>query len=211
MGAESGAGVFRWRDVPRVQPIGQRGAGFFGYRDGEGVCRTSGEGRNQGSAESFRLGVDAEPLSHGSSGRGGDDRSADQESLQQRITRQFNIRQGVFGPLWQGRYKAKVVKNQRYLDQLLSYIHLNPVVGGLVDDPGGDRRRSLSSPCEGHCRRTQETSGDSIDVGDARPSASPREQRGQKENQRPRPCPDRVVVVRTLQFCARHLSGTFPF
>ena len=56
-------------------------------------------------------------------------------SLQQRVTRGVNLRRRVYGPLWQGRYKAKLVKDQRYLDQLLIYIHLNPVMAGLVGDP----------------------------------------------------------------------------
>lgn len=56
-------------------------------------------------------------------------------SLQQRLTRVINARQRVYGPMWQGRYRAKVVLDQRYLDQLLIYIHLNPVQAGLVDDP----------------------------------------------------------------------------
>ena len=56
-------------------------------------------------------------------------------SLQQRITRNFNARHRVFGPLWQGRYRAKWVEDQRYLDRLLTYIHLNPVSAGIVDDP----------------------------------------------------------------------------
>ena len=56
-------------------------------------------------------------------------------SLQQRTTRRYNAQQRVFGPLWQGRYRAILVKDQRYLDQLLVYIHLNPVVCGMVDDP----------------------------------------------------------------------------
>lgn len=60
-------------------------------------------------------------------------------SLQQRTTRRYNVQQRVFGPLWQGRYRAKLVKDQRYLDQLLVYIHLNPVVCGMVDDPAGYR------------------------------------------------------------------------
>jgi len=56
-------------------------------------------------------------------------------SLQQRFTRGFNVRHRVFGPLWQGRYRAKLVEDQRYLDGLLAYIHLNPVSAGIVDDP----------------------------------------------------------------------------
>jgi len=56
-------------------------------------------------------------------------------SLQWRITRSVNASRRVFGPLWQGRYRAKLVSKQRYLDQLLAYIHLNPVSAGIVDDP----------------------------------------------------------------------------
>ena len=56
-------------------------------------------------------------------------------SLQQRVTRGVNARRRVYGPLWQGRYRAKLVEEQRYLDQLLIYIHLNPVTAGLVQDP----------------------------------------------------------------------------
>ena len=56
-------------------------------------------------------------------------------SLQQGVTRGVNVRRKVFGPLCQGRYRAKLVEDQRYLDQLLVYIHLNPVSAGLVDDP----------------------------------------------------------------------------
>ena len=56
-------------------------------------------------------------------------------SLQQRVTRGVNFRRQVHGPLWQGRYHAKLVNDQRYLDQLLVYIHLNPVTAGIVDDP----------------------------------------------------------------------------
>lgn len=57
------------------------------------------------------------------------------KSLQQRTTRGHNARCGRCGPLWQGRYRAKLVEDQRYLDQLAVYIHLNPVAAGMVDDP----------------------------------------------------------------------------
>jgi putative transposase len=56
-------------------------------------------------------------------------------SLQQRVTRGVNLRRRVHGALWQGRYKAKLINEQRYLDQLMAYIHLNPVVAGLCRDP----------------------------------------------------------------------------
>jgi len=56
-------------------------------------------------------------------------------SLQQRVTRGINVRKQVYGPLWQGRYRSKLVSDQRYFDQLLLYIHLNPVQAKIVDDP----------------------------------------------------------------------------
>ena len=56
-------------------------------------------------------------------------------SVQQRFTRRWNARNRVFGPLWQGRYRAKLIEDQRYLDRLVVYIHLNPVAAGIVDDP----------------------------------------------------------------------------
>ena len=41
----------------------------------------------------------------------------------------------MYGPFWQGRYRAKPVTEERYFDHLLGYIHLNPVNAGIVDDP----------------------------------------------------------------------------
>ncbi len=61
--------------------------------------------------------------------------SRSMRSLQQMTASRFNARHGVLGRLWQGRYKAKLVEDQRYLNGLLGYIHLNPVAAGLVDDP----------------------------------------------------------------------------
>lgn len=55
--------------------------------------------------------------------------------IQNRFSRGFNRRHGRTGSLWQGRYKTKYVDDQSYLDQLVLYVHLNPVKGGLVDDP----------------------------------------------------------------------------
>jgi REP element-mobilizing transposase RayT len=56
-------------------------------------------------------------------------------SLQVGFTKRFNRTHGLVGPLWQGRYKAKLVDSQRYFDQLLAYVHLNPVAAGVVTDP----------------------------------------------------------------------------
>ncbi len=73
--------------------------------------------------------------------------------IQNRFSRGFNRRLGRTGGLWQGRYKAKYVEDQSYLDRLVLYVHLNPVKGGLADDPaeypfGGHRevKREIRNP-----------------------------------------------------------------
>jgi REP element-mobilizing transposase RayT len=60
-------------------------------------------------------------------------------SIQGRSSKGFNRRHGVLGPLWQGRYRAKLVEDDSYLQQLVAYIHLNPVKAGLVEDPADYR------------------------------------------------------------------------
>jgi REP element-mobilizing transposase RayT len=57
------------------------------------------------------------------------------QSIQLRVTKGFNRRQRVAGPLWQGRYRSRYVEDQSYLDALVPYIHLNPVAAGLGTDP----------------------------------------------------------------------------
>lgn len=59
--------------------------------------------------------------------------------IQWRFARQLNRRRRQLGPLWQGRYQAKLVEDERYLYQLIAYIHLNPVAAGLVEDPADYR------------------------------------------------------------------------
>jgi REP element-mobilizing transposase RayT len=55
--------------------------------------------------------------------------------LQWTFSRRFNRRWGRTGPLWQSRYEARLIEDQGYFDQVLVYIHLNPVRAGLVDEP----------------------------------------------------------------------------
>lgn len=55
--------------------------------------------------------------------------------LQQRVTRGVSSRRRVHGPLRQWRYRCKLVEIQRHLDQLLVFIHPNPVSAGVVDEP----------------------------------------------------------------------------
>jgi REP element-mobilizing transposase RayT len=59
--------------------------------------------------------------------------------VQGRFARAFNRRRRVFGPLWQGRYKARLVDDPGYLMQAIAYVHLNPVASRMVKDPGAYR------------------------------------------------------------------------
>jgi len=59
--------------------------------------------------------------------------------VQARFAQGYNRRSHASGPLWQSRYKAKLVEDESYLMQLLAYIHLNPVAAGLVADPAAYR------------------------------------------------------------------------
>ena len=50
-------------------------------------------------------------------------------------TKAINAQEKRVGPLFQGRFKGKLVENGRYLHHLTRYIHLNPVEAGLVARP----------------------------------------------------------------------------
>ena len=52
--------------------------------------------------------------------------------LQSAYTQWFNRRHERVGHLFQGRYKAFLVQEDRYLVALIRYVHLNPVAAGVV-------------------------------------------------------------------------------
>jgi transposase InsO family protein len=52
----------------------------------------------------------------------------------------FNLRHNRVGHLFQNRYKSIVCEEERYLVELIRYIHLNPVRAGLVRDGDGLQR-----------------------------------------------------------------------
>jgi putative transposase len=57
------------------------------------------------------------------------------QNLSFRYTRWVNWRQKRSGHLFQGRYKAVLVDADIYLQELVRYIHLNPVRAGIVNEP----------------------------------------------------------------------------
>jgi putative transposase len=77
--------------------------------------------------------------------------------IQARFGQRHNLRSGTAGPLWQSRYKAKLVADERYLLRLVAYIHLNPVAARVVRDPA---RFGMS----GHREIVGRTNVDLVDV-----------------------------------------------
>jgi REP element-mobilizing transposase RayT len=51
-------------------------------------------------------------------------------------TQYFNLRREHKGTLFEGRFKHREVTTEPYLLNLIRYIHANPVLHGLIDDPG---------------------------------------------------------------------------
>lgn len=52
-----------------------------------------------------------------------------------RYSREYNHRYGRRGPLFRGRFRNQLVEEERYLVDVLAYIHLNPVRARLVKRP----------------------------------------------------------------------------
>ena len=50
-------------------------------------------------------------------------------------TQRFNRRYHLEGSLFKGRYKSIIISEDKYLLQVVKYIHLNPVKAGIVDSP----------------------------------------------------------------------------
>ena len=57
------------------------------------------------------------------------------QNLSFRYTRWVNWRQKRSGHLFQGRYNAVLIDADTYFQELIRYIHLNPVRAGVVKDP----------------------------------------------------------------------------
>ena len=80
--------------------------------------------------------------------------------IQSRVARGHNRRRRILGRLWQSRYKARVVFDDRYYRQLLAYVHLNPVAAGLVEDPA-------AHPWSGHSALIGQIPAKLVDVDPA--------------------------------------------
>lgn len=57
------------------------------------------------------------------------------QAVGRRYVRNFNLRHGRTGTLWEGRYKSTLIQAERYLLACMVYMDLNPVRAGMVADP----------------------------------------------------------------------------
>lgn len=67
------------------------------------------------------------------------------QRLGRRYVAWFNSRHGRTGTLWEGRYKASLVDNERYFLACCRYIELNPVRARIIDDPAAWRWSSCAA------------------------------------------------------------------
>lgn len=58
------------------------------------------------------------------------------QAMGRNYVQRLNVRYGRTGTLWEGRYKASLVQDSRYLLTCQRYIELNPVRAGMVAGPG---------------------------------------------------------------------------
>ena len=58
------------------------------------------------------------------------------QSVGRRYVRNFNLRHGRTGTLWEGRYRSTLIQPERHLLACMVYMDLNPVWAGIVSEPG---------------------------------------------------------------------------
>ena len=57
------------------------------------------------------------------------------QAVGRRYVRNYNLRQGRSGTLWEGRYRSTLIQAERHLLACMVYMDLNPVRAGMVADP----------------------------------------------------------------------------
>ena len=64
---------------------------------------------------------------------------------------EFNHRHGYNGHLFEGRYTASLIEDERYFLEVSRYIHLNPVKAMMVREPGAYPYSSYNLFLKGRC------------------------------------------------------------
>jgi putative transposase len=72
------------------------------------------------------------------------------QSVGRRYVRNFNVRHGRTGTLWEGRYRSTLIQPEAYLLPCMVYLDLNPVRAGIVSEPGEYQWSSYRHYTGGH-------------------------------------------------------------
>jgi len=88
------------------------------------------------------------------------------KTLKQRVSQWYNSNYSHEGTLWSGRFKSVLVEDGRYLNNLIAYIHGNPIRAGLVTRAADYKWSAPGAAAKGDARAKKGLSLLGVSVGD---------------------------------------------
>ena len=88
------------------------------------------------------------------------------KTLKQRVSQWYNSNYSHEGTLWSGRFKSVLVEDGRYLNNLIAYIHGNPIRAGIVTRAADYKWSAPGAAAKGDARAKKGLSLLGVSVGD---------------------------------------------
>ena len=88
------------------------------------------------------------------------------KTLKQRVSQWYNSNYSHEGTLWSGRFKSVLVEDGRYLNNLIAYIHGNPIRAGLVTRAADYKWSAPGAAAKGDARAKKGLSLLGVSVGE---------------------------------------------
>ena len=88
------------------------------------------------------------------------------KTLKQRVSQWYNSNYSHEGTLWSGRFKSVLVEDGRYLNNLIAYIHGNPIRAGLVTRAADYKWSAPGAAAKGDVRAKKGLSLLGVSVGE---------------------------------------------
>ena len=88
------------------------------------------------------------------------------KTLKQRVSQWYNSNYSHEGTLWSGRFKSVLVEDGRYLNNLIAYIHGNPIRAGIVTRAADYKWSAPGAAAKGDTRAKKGLSLLGVSVGD---------------------------------------------
>ena len=88
------------------------------------------------------------------------------KTLKQRVSQWYNSNYSHEGTLWSGRFKSVLVEDGRYLNNLIAYIHGNPIRAGIVTRAADYKWSAPGAAVKGDARAKKGLSLLGVSVGD---------------------------------------------